>query len=195
MGARHYSPSLGRFLQPDPSPGETSVYAYVGNNPVSRADPDGKFWVVVVGIVILVVRVGGVVARVAPRVAPWLIRTGRLVGKVGKRAQRLPRVTITKWVGHHTIPRQILNRLPQAVRNNPLIRGTRGCKNIWSIPEAIHLLLHRGRGGGDYNRRWLEELGKIGGPSKATVSDILRIREKLTKEFNIGKYKPRTQRC
>ncbi len=44
MGARHYSPSLGRFLQPDPSALETNLYGYGANSPVSRVDPSGRFW-------------------------------------------------------------------------------------------------------------------------------------------------------
>ncbi len=46
--ARTYSPSLGRFLQRDPVDTEDQVnlYAYVGNNPVNRTDPSGKFGLV-----------------------------------------------------------------------------------------------------------------------------------------------------
>jgi RHS repeat-associated protein len=41
--ARHYSPTLGRFLQPDPI-GYTAgpnLYAYVGNDPLNQTDPKG----------------------------------------------------------------------------------------------------------------------------------------------------------
>jgi RHS repeat-associated protein len=53
--ARTYSPSLGRFLQRDPVDTEDQVnlYAYVGNNPVNRTDPSGKF-----GLAGLVISVG-----------------------------------------------------------------------------------------------------------------------------------------
>ena len=44
MSARHYSPSLGRFLQPDPSAAEANLYGYVGNSPVTRVDPHGLFF-------------------------------------------------------------------------------------------------------------------------------------------------------
>jgi len=42
--ARWYDPDLGRFLTPDPigfAGGQTNLYAYVGNNPVGRVDPEG----------------------------------------------------------------------------------------------------------------------------------------------------------
>jgi RHS repeat-associated protein len=43
MGARHYSPALGRFIQPDPPALEENLYAYVNNSPITRLDPDGTF--------------------------------------------------------------------------------------------------------------------------------------------------------
>lgn len=41
MSARHYSPALGRFIQPDPSAAEANLYGYAGNSPVTKADPSG----------------------------------------------------------------------------------------------------------------------------------------------------------
>jgi RHS repeat-associated protein len=43
MGARHYSPALGRFLQPDPSALEENLYGYAEGSPVTMADPLGLF--------------------------------------------------------------------------------------------------------------------------------------------------------
>ena len=55
MHARHYSPALARFLQPDPDRTEANPYAYAANNPVTEIDPDGTCFIVcsiVVGAVI-----------------------------------------------------------------------------------------------------------------------------------------------
>ncbi len=55
MQARHYSPALGRFLQPDPDRSEANLYAYAANNPVTEIDPDGTCFIVcqlVIGAVI-----------------------------------------------------------------------------------------------------------------------------------------------
>jgi RHS repeat-associated protein len=44
MRARHYDPTIGRFLSADPAGlrGGYNLFAYVGNNPVSRVDPTGR---------------------------------------------------------------------------------------------------------------------------------------------------------
>jgi RHS repeat-associated protein len=52
FGARYYGSALGRFTRPDPSntganpanPQSWNGYAYVGNNPLGRVDPDGQTW-------------------------------------------------------------------------------------------------------------------------------------------------------
>ena len=41
LGARFYWPEVGRFIQQDPLGDGMNSYAYVGNNPVSRIDPEG----------------------------------------------------------------------------------------------------------------------------------------------------------
>jgi RHS repeat-associated protein len=41
MHARHYSPAIGRFLQPDPARAEANGYGYAGDSPVAKNDPSG----------------------------------------------------------------------------------------------------------------------------------------------------------
>jgi RHS repeat-associated protein len=49
MHARSYSAEIGRFIGPDPAPGDPAApqswnrYAYVGNNPLRYTDPDGRY--------------------------------------------------------------------------------------------------------------------------------------------------------
>ena len=46
-GARHYDVTLGRFTTVDPSAENyfnSSPYAYCGNSPINRIDPDGMDW-------------------------------------------------------------------------------------------------------------------------------------------------------
>ncbi|MFF8401560.1 RHS repeat-associated core domain-containing protein [Streptomyces sp. NPDC015684] len=57
LGAREYDPSTGRFLSVDPvadltDPQQINGYAYSNNNPVTYADPDGKFFGSLVGLII-----------------------------------------------------------------------------------------------------------------------------------------------
>ena len=46
LGARYYLPQLGRFLTQDPigHEGGLNLYAYCGDSPLTRVDPDGKDW-------------------------------------------------------------------------------------------------------------------------------------------------------
>jgi RHS repeat-associated protein len=41
MHARHYSPALARFVQPDPSGAEANLYAYGDDSPVTKSDCSG----------------------------------------------------------------------------------------------------------------------------------------------------------
>jgi RHS repeat-associated protein len=43
MHARHYSASIGRFLQPDPAGLDDNLYVYADSNPTSGGDPMGTF--------------------------------------------------------------------------------------------------------------------------------------------------------
>ena len=66
LQSRYYNPKWGRFINADafPSTGQSftgnNMFAYCGNNPVSRADDCGEFWHLVVGGVI-----GGIIGAVS----------------------------------------------------------------------------------------------------------------------------------
>lgn len=57
--ARYYNPSLGRFLSEDPEPA-TSLYTYVGNQPLDFVDPTGRSAAAEEGMLL-----GGAPARVS----------------------------------------------------------------------------------------------------------------------------------
>jgi hypothetical protein len=87
------------------------------------------------------------------------------------------------------VPREILDKvLPPAVGDHPDVRGKKGSPNIWDIPSGKHTEIHEGAGGGAYNRRWKEELDALG--HSPTVDDVLAIRDKLAKEFDLEQYRP-----
>jgi RHS repeat-associated protein len=65
MGARHYSPALGRFLQPDPSAAEANLYGYAGNSPVSREDSSGTCFQA------LILWLGGPVLGIGGQLVCW----------------------------------------------------------------------------------------------------------------------------
>jgi hypothetical protein len=82
MHARHYHPTLGRFLQPDPDGSEANLYAYTANNPVTELDPDGTCFIILC-IAVGVVLFGGLgagagVLRYSTGTEPWLDRSDSL---------------------------------------------------------------------------------------------------------------------
>jgi RHS repeat-associated protein len=94
----------------------------------------------------------------------------------------------TEFERHHTIPSEILRRLPPDVANNPLVRGRAGAPNRWSIPRDLHRQIHSGGPrGGNYNEFFRRRLRDIDNP---TVDDLLSLREDAVKEFGLGKYRP-----
>ncbi|MFF6979569.1 polymorphic toxin-type HINT domain-containing protein [Streptomyces sp. NPDC008343] len=61
LGAREYDPSTGRFLSVDPvadlkDPQQINGYAYSNNNPVTFADPDGKFFFALIALFFALVK-------------------------------------------------------------------------------------------------------------------------------------------
>lgn len=74
LQSRYYNPEVGRFLNADnyPSTGQgllgNNMFAYCGNNPVSRKDDGGEFWNVIVGAAIGAV-VNTVVSYAASKMA------------------------------------------------------------------------------------------------------------------------------
>jgi RHS repeat-associated protein len=86
---------------------------------------------------------------------------------------------------HHTIPKEIMKKLPARIQNHKDIIGRRGLPNKTPVEAGRHLNeIHKGAGGGAYNQRFEQEILKRGGYERVTVKDVLEIRDNLVKEFN-----------
>lgn len=123
MGARHYSPALGRFLQPDPSAAEANLYAYAGNSPITNVDPTGTFGLGIARALLELVK------RFGPRALLWL-RASYIVmrfGPFGLTAERLA----------HIIARH--------ASNAPLAAGITKFVNDGLIFRLIDFTLRNGR--------------------------------------------------
>lgn len=78
LNSRCYDPAVGRFINADnyPSTGQglsgNNMFAYCGNNPVSREDDGGEFWNFVIGAA-----VGGLVGGVVSAVTSYA-QTGEI---------------------------------------------------------------------------------------------------------------------
>jgi RHS repeat-associated protein len=88
MHARHYSPTLGRFIQADPSELDDALYAYGDNNPITEVDPDGELPVLLVAAAFFVLRVAVVAAPAAAGAASTVQRGAPYAQRWAPVAQR-----------------------------------------------------------------------------------------------------------
>ncbi|MFZ5945843.1 MAG: hypothetical protein ACOYVD_17260 [Bacillota bacterium] len=92
----------------------------------------------------------------------------------------------TKYHQHHSIPKEIQKKLPEDVRNHPDVKGRKGLPNRRPVEAERHLKeIHKGPGGGAYNKSFDQEILKSGGYSRIKVKVVTTIRDKLLKIFNI----------
>ena len=90
LQSRYYNPEIGRFINADnyPTTGQgltgNNMFAYCGNNPVSRKDDGGEFWNFVIGAVVGAV-IGAVTTAVdAVKEGGWAALTsGKTWAKIG----------------------------------------------------------------------------------------------------------------
>ena len=97
---------------------------------------------------------------------------------------------------HHTIPKEIQNKLPPHLRSDPDIIGRKGLPNRLSVESGHHRkVVHdktdisskaSGIFGGAYNKRFHDEILKAAGSyKKVTKEQVLRIRDLLVQEFDL----------
>jgi RHS repeat-associated protein len=77
---RHYDPTLGRYLQPDPLGfvDGPSVYAYAGSAPTQYVDPEGRFVPLIVGAVLGRAAIGALIGGGLDFALQLAINGGRL---------------------------------------------------------------------------------------------------------------------
>jgi hypothetical protein len=122
MHARHYHPEFGRFLQPDPSAMEANLYGYTENSPVTKVDPSGEIciipvagWLACAAVVVrLVVGAVQITARIAPLVAPLVMRFQPMV----RAAPLLPAVPRVReqllYLARHPATENVIRQLFKA---------------------------------------------------------------------------------
>jgi hypothetical protein len=68
--------------------------------------------------------------------------------------------------------------------SNPDVRGRKGNPNRIPIPPSKHKEMHSGPGrGGEYNRRFNEEIEAPGGYGNVSSQQLNEIRDNLRQEF------------
>lgn len=124
MGARPYSPLLGRFLSVDPvDGGSANDYDYVDADPINATDLDGRCPFCVIGLIVLV-RVGaGVVARQAAR---------QTAKQVAKKTVKQPHKNSNKYKG------PVIGYTIKTKGDNPQIfkYGISGAKPFTARPQS-----------------------------------------------------------
>ncbi len=98
-------------------------------------------------------------------------------------------------VKHHTVPRQILDILPDHVAKDLHVLGKKGHPNKWLMPLDEHKDFHRpikGYRGGRYNKFFIKKIASLG--RDPTVEDVLKWREQAVRIFKLGKYRPKIWR-
>jgi RHS repeat-associated protein len=99
--ARHYSPTVGRFLQADPARADRNPYLYAEDSPISKWDPDGRFACRVIAEVRILDPIGIVVNSLKLDLR-WTSKTTCCVGM--KIITSLSWVTTISWYRYAPFP-------------------------------------------------------------------------------------------
>ncbi len=195
--ARYYNPRLQRFISEDPlgfAPGDTNLYAYVGNGPINWNDPlglerNGDNWLddLQLGLDLagFIPGVGDVLDLVNGAIS---LGRGDYVGAGLSAAAAIPfvggvanasRIARRATNFHHVFPQasNLARKFAKA--------GVDIDKYTLELPEAIHRCLHKGKGfgpGGKWNKAWKDFFDKY---PDATAEQIYKHAGELIHEFDI----------
>lgn len=123
FGARDYDPETGRWTAKDPilfGGGDSNVYAYVGNSPINRIDPDGNIPIDIlwdVGNLIYDAITGDWTSFAADAAAAAIPYVPAGITKVCNVANKTGVETVQRWMSRAEL---------EATQNTGLLRGGRG---------------------------------------------------------------------
>nr|CEL18157.1 putative large secreted protein [Kibdelosporangium sp. MJ126-NF4]CTQ90613.1 putative large secreted protein [Kibdelosporangium sp. MJ126-NF4] len=136
MGARPYSPLLGRFLSVDPvEGGSANDYDYVNGDPVNATDLDGRAWFipVIIGCARYCKYVWRACARWCGKAARWVGRGARwLGGKIWQGVSSIGR-KVGGWIGSGArwLGRKTSTAVTKGVKRGHLLWKYRAGWRIW----------------------------------------------------------------
>lgn len=82
---------------------------------------------------------------------------------------------------HHSIPTEILKKLPPKIANDPRVRGQRGDSNKISVEREKHQVAHQD----GYNQRFKDAIKRAGGYTQVTIQQLRQARDRLVKRFGL----------
>ena len=179
MHARHYSPALGRFPQPDPDASEANLYAYAANNPVTEIDPDGTCF-------ILCAIVNAVVS-----VAIYAVTTDSSKWNLGDAAREAVVGAATGFVGVGLLSRigsigriasRASNAFSRLARPSTIVRAH--SDRLWSYEKVVRKTL-----GSDEGRSW-HLIEKFAGRTNAVIHRVRVGRDIVHQHVtHVGRYR------
>jgi RHS repeat-associated protein len=125
MHARHYSPSIGRFLQPDPSRLDEHLFVYARNQPLVQVDPSGTTPFCLIPPVTLLC------ARVVVTIGIAVVRAAITALKAHKPTGAIPSVLVRNLAKINRGEAWRTQKLAEAARKYPKDTRTTQCHHIF----------------------------------------------------------------
>jgi len=132
-------PAVGRFLQADPADyyDAANLYAYVGNDPINRLDPNGEFIFAIVAVVVAVVEVVSAVADIVNAVETVADPSASTTEKVAAVAGAVATVVLPGG-GYGTAASRGGGALAKAIERGHIWKG-KGARSLDKLARALDI--------------------------------------------------------